>query len=274
MSKIITFKNKQYSVPSSWDEITLRQQLEVSRANDEFKTDVTKHLSLIAGYTGVPVDIIRKSTPQEVAPLFKHLTFINEPIPDKPVMEFEFKGHHYTVVKNLMEQEFQDYISMEIALQNNKEHTYEALPLLMAIMCKRKKEDGTLESLDDYDLNERAEEFLDVPISIANGLMVFFYQLEKNYRMLSLLSSHQDKAILMRANEVENTLKEQDGKGLLYKLLIFLMRIYLKSLKEGVMKSSNTTQSKSFIQRWRMTCKKWRIKKPSIKRKQKDKKNN
>lgn len=255
----IEFKGKEYEVPTSWSEVSLGKQIEVSRASNEFTSETTKRLALIAGYTGIDVDVIKKSTPNEVAPLFKELKFMTKEIPSKPRMKFVHKGHEYHVSQNLMEQEFQDYVSMEIALDKHKENMYEALPLLMAILCKRRKEQGGLESLDDYDINKRAEEMEQVPITIARGLMVFFYQLEKTYKLSSLLSSNQENLILMKVKETRNTLNKLDGKGLLFRLQIFLLRIYLKYLEHGLTKYLSSTRSKSSTPIWKKIFKKLRI---------------
>jgi len=270
--KTIEFKGEKYKVPTSWSEITLEKQIQVSNDQTEFKNDITKKLSLISAYAEIPIDIIKHSTPAEAGKLFQHMKFLKNDIPDKQIAEFTFKGDKYYVAQNLLDSEFQDYLSMEIAIQNNEGKIYNALPQMIAVLCKKQKEDGELETLDDYDVNERAEMFKQLPISIANGLAVFFYQSEKISKIRSLLYSNKNQIILKKAEEVENTLKKQGGKGLLSRLLIGILLSYIRYIKRIAQKSSNSTQSKSFTHKWKMICRKFAIKNLSINKKQKNKK--
>jgi len=255
--KKITWKDREITIPTKWEEISLKQQIQVSIDNEKYTNEITKKLALISGYCGIPIVEIKRSTPDEVAPLFKHMKFLGEPIPEDPLMEFEFKGEKYYVMQNLVKQEFQDFISLETALSNEENDTYKALPMIIAIMAKRKKDNGETESLDDYDVEERAKLFEDLPISIANGIGVFFYRNVKVFTMASQLFSQPEKVIAMKLLEVESTLSKSVGGGLLHRLLVALLRIYLRFLKRNVKLLWDTTPSKSFIQRWKQTFKKF-----------------
>lgn len=222
--KKFKFKGKQYECPTSWDEVTLEMQIKVSEDAQEFKTDSTKLISLLSGYSGIPIDELKHSTPSEVSKLFKYLEFIKDPIPDKPVLSFTFNDEIYNVSNNLLEQEFQDYISLEAALQNNENDVYKSLPLIVAIMAKK---DG--ETLDDYNPEERAEEFKKLPISTANGIAVFFYQSVNGLQISSQLFSNPQALIQMKKEEVESSLNKLGG-GVLRSALRVVLRIYMKYL--------------------------------------------
>ncbi|MFW6377360.1 MAG: hypothetical protein ACOCZ5_01815 [bacterium] len=240
--KTIDFRGQQYTIPTSWDDITLEKQMRVSQHKQQYKNKYTEKLALVSGYCDIPIDEIKKSTVSEASNLFKHLKFLSKKRDNKPIYEFKFKGDNYTVVQNLGETEFQDYVSFETAIQNFSGDTIQALPYMLAILCKKKKDNGELESLDDYDIEERAEMFKQLKITIAEPLSLFFYQSEMISRIASNLYSNPAKAILMKAEEAENTLKKADGKGLLSKLLIGILRKYVKFIKKDAMKYSNSIQ--------------------------------
>lgn len=258
--KTLMWKDRKIDIPTKWEEITLKQQIQVSTDSEQYTNETTKKLALISGYCGIPVQEIKRATPDEVAPLFQHMKFLAEPIPEKPLMEFEFRGEKYYVIQNLAKQEFQDFISLEAALSNENNDTYKALPTIIAIMAKRKKANGETESLDDYDVEERAKVFEELPISIANGIGVFFYHNVKVSTMASQLFSKPEKGIAMKVREVENSLNRSAGGGLLHRLLRGILKIYLRFLKRNVKSLLGSTPSKSFTVRWKQTFRKLRTK--------------
>jgi len=259
--KTITFNNKKYKCPTSWDEITLEQQIKVSKDTEHFKTDTTKRIALISGYLGIDVDEVRKSDVKTIAPLFKHLSFLNTPIPEEPQHEFMFKGEKYYVAQNLVMQEFQDFVSLENILHDTKDNVMEALPYILAILAKRKKDNDEFESIDDYDVEQRAELFKQLPISIANGIAVFFYASESLSMAISQLSSNQNQAIQRKADEVLSTLKPQRGQGLFTRWLIGMLRIYMKFIKRRATKYFTSIQRKSSTKKWKLTFRKSKLRK-------------
>ena len=221
--KQIQYKGVKYSVPTSWEEVPISKLIELNDDEQTFKTGSTKKLAFISAFVGIPVEVIRKSKVQEVSKLFKYLGFIAEDLPSDPIYEFEFRGDTYSVKESLVEQEFQDFVSMETVLADNEGHMYKALPTMLAIMCKKEGE-----SLDDYDVGARAKMFLDLPVTIAHPLSVFFYAQEKVSKMLSLVSSRQELVIQMKRKEVLDTLKKQGGTAWLIRLQTGLLRSLIK----------------------------------------------
>jgi hypothetical protein len=221
--------------------------------NDQklFKTELTKQLAYISSFIGIDVDVIKKSNVTNIAKLFRHLNFLSVPLPEKPITEFEFKGETYSINDILLKQEFQDFISIEIALSDKGGDVLNALPLLISIMCKRKGE-----SLDDYDVEERAKIFLDLPVTITNGLSVFFLSNEKMSKVLSQLSSQQKSLIQMKAKSLLTILKPQVGRGLLIRLQIFLLRSWIKYTMLQPIKFSISMQLKFFIIKCKRICRK------------------
>ena len=252
--KTIQFNNVKYSIPQGWDEVTLEQQIKVTADAEHFTTDTTKRISILSGYMGIHVDELRHANISKVAPLFKHLKFIGTDIPTKQVVEFDFEGNHYHVGQNIVEQEFQDFVSLENALQGTQGDIMKALPLVVAILSKRMV-DGEFETLDDYDVEARAEAFKRLPISIANGIAVFFYTSVSTFTEISPLFSNPKSLLEKKADYLHNTLKPQAGQGWLMRLQIGMLRVYVRFIKRNAAKYFTSTPRKFFIVRWKEKCK-------------------
>ena len=108
----------------------------------------------------------------------------------------------------------------------------ELMPSIIAVMAKRKLKNG-IESLDDFNLEERSKEFLGLPISIANGIMVFFYSVTKVLGEVSqLYSSPHENLIVPKVREAESIIKQQVGQGWLMNYVISILHNYLKSIEQ------------------------------------------
>ena len=242
--KKIKLNGKSYSCPESWAEITLKQQMQVSADSEAIELEQLKKYAILSGYAGIPIQELKRAKITDLTQLFKSIEFLNKDLPSTPLTEFDFNGKHYYVGQNIIEMEFQDFISMENAIAETSGNTYNAMPTILAIMCKQKKDNGVLESLDEYDVLKRAKEFEALPISIAHGLSLFFSTSEKVYSTIIQLFSNPDsqKALVMnRIDSAENTLKELDGKGWLTRLQTGILRYWLKSTRRHVDKHFTST---------------------------------
>lgn len=237
--KKIKFKDIEYTIPTKWEEVTLEKQIQVSEAEKEFTNETFKRIALLSGYAGIPVDVLKKSTTSEVAPLIKELKFLNEDLPKEKVNEFEFKGEKYIVAQSLIDQEFQDFVSIETAFSMYKDSSYKAIPLVLAVLCRKEGE-----TLDNYDLQKRAELFKELPMTIVEPIRVFFYHIGITSSIVTQLSTKdvQEELIKQKIAECKAMLNKQDGGALYTRLLRGMLRKYLKYLELAWEKSSNSTQ--------------------------------
>lgn len=235
--KKIKIKKVEYSCPENWHEITLRQQLEVSKLNEKYTGEIDRKLAILSAYANIPMDILKTEKIDRMVELFNCIKFISEDLPHVQLIEFDFNGKHYYTGQNLLESEFQDFISIQNAIESYSGDTFNALPIIIAIMAKQKKADGTLESLDDYDVHKRAEEFMDLPITTANSIAFFFASSIRLQENLIQFYSNPKELAMKQIEEVENILKKQDGQAWHIRLLYGILRRYIKSIKKDVDKS-------------------------------------
>jgi len=243
--KQIKLNGKSYSCPESWDEVTLKQQMQVTADSDRIELEQLKKFAILSGYAGIPIQELKRAKIQDLTQLFKAIEFLNIDMPSTPLIEFDFNGKHYYCGQNLIEMEFQDFISIENAIAETSGQTYNAMPTILAIMCKQKHANGALESLDEYDVVARAKEMEALPISIAHGLSLFFSTSEKIYSTISLLflnPESQKELVMKQIDSAENTLKELAGRGLLTRLRNGILRYWLKSTRRQLNSRFTSTQ--------------------------------
>lgn len=258
--KIIQFNNKKYEIPTSWDDVTLKMQMQVSTISHQEK--YVKTLGLLGGYTGIPVEELKSAKVNDLERVMKHLTFLSKEISDKPVMEFDYKGNHYTIPPTIIEQQFQDYVAIQTAIAEYGDNQWLVTPYILAVMCKRNNE----ESIDDFDIRERAKEFNDIPVTIANGIAGFFLNSSLGYKSIMMLSSPevQRETVQSKIEELNlllSQLKKQRGGNLLIRLWVMISQKYTKYLNKNLEKYFNSQQSKSLKTKWKQMFSRFQLKK-------------
>lgn len=220
-------KFQNYYIPTSWNEITLKQQLEVERLTKEHPE--YSSIALIAGYLDQDVDQIKRLHINEIKNILHELTFISTAIPNEVLHEFMYKGEKYTVMETLLKGQFQDFLTIETVLQNHKGNEYRALPYIIAVLAKKQGE-----TLDSFDLEERAKHFMDLPLLIANNIY-FFFAVTKTLSEVDSKTVLQnlDQQVSGSINSLLGTPMKRDGGGLLIRLQKVMLRTYLKYLLKG-----------------------------------------
>jgi len=237
--KTIKFNEKEYEVPTKWEEVTLRDQMVVSEIQDS--ETYIKSIALLAGYCRLPVNELKKANITEVTKLFELLSFVNTPMQEEPISTFRYKGEEWNVHDTLLNGEFQDFIAVETIMKNNGNNVYKSLPMLIAILAKKHGE-----HLDDYEdqLNERAEFFMELPITIANSLAVFFYSIANQHSTNMGVYSNLNEIVQSKIKECKNITKKQGGLPLRYRFLNLILRFYLKFLELNWTRFWHSSQSK------------------------------
>lgn len=247
--KTVELLGKNYTYPTNWDDVTISDYQRIRKYIDEFNdveqveaddlNDLLKQINLIAAYTNIPVQTLRKEKPSKLFNMINDLKFLSTDIPSKQVVEFVFKDKTYSVIQSLLNQEFQDYISLENLIQ--QDNLIAVLHLIVSVLSRERFD----ETLDDYDVHQRGELFKDLPITVANNIAVFFYQCAKSYSITSQLYSNPEELVETKLNELTICLNELDGKGWLTRLQVGIIRRYIKYIKPKWMKSLRSIVPKS-----------------------------
>jgi len=267
--KEITFNNKKYNIPTEWQDVNVGMAIKAGELSDVLPD--TPFISILAGYSGIPVKELTTSKLEDIQEIVKLLDFIYEDYKPVPRFEFEFKGEKYSAPMDLVEQQFGDFVSIQTILYNNKEMPVKGLARIIAVMCKK---DG--ESIDTIDVNAREELFKELPITIARDVEGFFLGILKAYNISFRLSSvveEMEKSILLQLKELKDIMKlrkEQSGGFSLTRLWIGYFQIYLWYFQKLLEKYFNSTRTKHSKENWKMIYRKLFI--TPLNRKQRSKK--
>lgn len=249
--KRVILNGLEYNIPTSWEDITIKDYQRIYKQigiyNESVKKekinefdDVMEIIKLISVYSSIPEKELKIANINDVVGIINDMSFIKDEIPSKQIVEFKFKNKTYNVIQSLHKQQFQDYVSLENIIQRG--NNVENMHYILAIMAR----EGVDETLDDYDVDERAKEFLNLDIITANNISVFFSSLEKVYTQISTLYSHPKEVIQMKAQEVMNSLNALDGQGwftrwqigITKRLIIYLEKKSMKYFTSRVPKYS------------------------------------
>lgn len=249
--KQIVFNDKTYNIPTEWGDVTLQMLIRSSELVDLLPD--APIIAIISAYTGIPIDQLKESHIAEVNSIIVDLGFVTVPYEPKPNNEFRWKNCKYSSEIDLVNQSFGDWVSVQTALNNFKDEPEKALPRMMAILCKK---DG--EKLDDFNLNERTTEFMELPMTVAKDVEAFFLLSKNAYNAIILLSStekEQEELVLIKLQELQNIMKKRKAELGIFsptRLLIGIYQIYLNYLEQALVKFFNSQVSnqpkKTYIQ--------------------------
>lgn len=249
------FNNKDYQIPQEWIDVTVSMLIQAALLSELLED--ASIIAIISAYTGIPVKELKLNQRDEVLKIIDLMAFISKPYEPIPRTSFEFQGQKYSCEDDLINQRFEDFVSIQTTLYNNREEPTKALSRLLAIYCKK---DG--ETLDDFNLDERSKLMEGVSMTIAKDIEAFFLHSLNAYKSISLLSSTQDEQrsiVLENLKELRSTIKkskEQIGGFSLTKLQIGIFQIYLWLWQKELVKYYNTQPIKHSKKLWKAICKK------------------
>jgi hypothetical protein len=256
---IIKVNDIEYNIPTSWDEITIGQQIEISELVN--RDESFRNIHMISTYTGIPMEILQRMNINDFKKILNIMKFLKEEHNPVVIKSFVHKGNIYFLADSMLKGETQDFLSIEGILKRFKDNPTKALPYIVAITCKRQGE-----TLTDYDAVQRGEEFLDLPYSTVNNIWFFFAETGNMLsNSIKQYLSLQDKAMEASLSYSESMVKQSDGQGLYKKLAKTYLLWYIKSTRKSWKNFSTTIQSGFSKPTWRNVFQKNRSKNLKIK---------
>lgn len=249
------FLKKVYNIPESWDDVSVDMVIKAQELSELM--DEAPLIAIIHCYTGIPLKELKASNVKDVNDILETMAFIRKPYQPKASTSFEFDGSEYGCEEDLVNQKFEDWVSIQTTLYNFREEQYKALPKLLAILCKKKGE-----VLDDIDLEERTNLFRQLPITKAKNIEGFFLQKQEEYKVITQLYSiikEGENIVLDKLEELKNTLKQRKAQTGIFsstRLVIGIYQIYLKLVKKLLVKYYNSEHIKPLRITWRQTFRK------------------
>lgn len=197
------------TVPTSWDEITLRQFTSLVRMQDEKEGDQPSVVDLMAALTNTDRKFIYSLPSDFAETIMGHLIFLNTPLDENPKSEVEINGETYKI--NYMEKlKFGEYTDANSVMQNDK-FDYASL---LAILCRREGEKYDDDFIADK-LDIRTEMWNNQPITKVYPLIAFFLTLSvtSGTRLEQYLTTTEDQ-LLQLVKDIKSSVKCGGGTKL------------------------------------------------------------
>lgn len=154
----------EWTVPESWDDITLGQLIELDALNEEVPS-LTKVVSVL---TGKPLDIVEQLPLQFTNAILSKMEFIKERPEIEPSVSCEIGGERYSV--NVVEDmRLGEFVAVETVLSADKDDVAGVL----AVVCRKGGEVYDTE-FENKVVGERKKMFLDAPCTKVLPVVAFF----------------------------------------------------------------------------------------------------
>lgn len=208
------------TIPTKWEDITLKQFCELMRVYDKDDKDILDVLEVLSGKSKAE---LRQMPADFIDTMLQHLQFMNIPLNIKADSKIIINGEEYKV-NHTEKLKFGEWTDAETVL---KEKDYAGL---LAILARK---DGEIYD-DDFIANElekRVELFNSLPITKALVLLNFFLKLKLRYILFSQKSLENSKeAVESLVQSIKSSLKDGDGK----KLDLIYAKIKLRRLEKSL----------------------------------------
>lgn len=213
------------TVPSSWNEITLKKYQEIEAFYDESQ-DNFNVMDVLHIMIDKDIDYINSLPAEFLDIILDKLSFLSEK-PDfgEPTNKITINNEIYTVhFENQLK--VGEYIAADTILKNDK-HNYAAL---LAILCRK---DGEIydSKFENEVIEDRIKLFENQPVIKVMGLIQFFFLLSNLSSATTLLYSNIEEAINLTQEHIETLRKNGEISRLSMRSAMKKLKKLRKSIK-------------------------------------------
>ena len=224
---------KQYSLPKSWEEVTLKQFQELQRAYNDEKKEVSI-VDLISIMANKPKSEVQQLPTSFAELIMNELGFIMEqPEQEKPVPYIIIDEKKY-MVNYLEKMKTGEWVDVNSVIKDDPKN-YAAM---LAILCRLEGEAYD----DDFianKLEERIEMFLRQPITKILPIVAFFLELWLVFRKNSQLYTQIEEQL----NSIQKNIESSTNVGAIRKRFL-IWRV--NRLRKSLLSSNSTSQRHYF----------------------------
>lgn len=172
----------------------------------DFLTNEGNEIGQVSAIMGQPKDYVRQLSPEDITKVIEAFKSVIE----NPVAEHKYKWNKYGFVPDINKISFGEWLDLE---SNCKDFPKNLNKILSILYRPISSEIGTKYKIEPYTAEHltNCDDFNDMPLSVANGALVFFSNIENELLNLSLefldttMTSEMMKAITM----MEEALKQR-----------------------------------------------------------------
>lgn len=189
-----------WSVPESWDEVTLKTYQKLETVYEDNKTPAV--IDIITAITEHSKEEVEQLPIDFVESLLQRLEWlVEQPKWPEPSNKITIGGEEY-IINVQQKLKTGEYVAFDTVLKNAP-HNYAAM---LAILCRK---DGEIydSKFEAEKLNDRIKLFEEQPVMKVMALISFFLQLFEVLTIPSLLCSEVEEEINRIAHSIENSQK-------------------------------------------------------------------
>lgn len=194
-----------FSIPTSWDDITLLQFQDICRMYNGAKPTM---LDFISYFTQKPKDELEQYPTPIIMELTKQLSYLDKDITKvSPNNEVDIDGDIYRINKEEV-MKFKEFVDSQTVMQNDSRN----YAMLLAILCRKEGEiyDDDFISMK---LNERVRMFENTKINKVTPLISFFLSSLLISRMdMEQFSNNLKEQVTRLLDNIESSARNGDGR--------------------------------------------------------------
>lgn len=169
------FKQVELTIPLKWEEVTVEQFQKLQVLNkDDYKSDLLYMVDVISVLANSTADIIHNIDFGSLNMLIEQMIFVQTPISNKKKEIVSIGEEKYKWIGDFNSINVGEAISIEQIIDLEELSFTMSFDVVLAVLLRKVKEDGTLEEFDAKKFEEHRELFSKIPITDVYGMIIFF----------------------------------------------------------------------------------------------------
>lgn len=163
---------KTYNIPTSWDEVSVRQFTQLYRFKNENSNELLGAVNLISAISDIDTSILLQMDIDDFKKLTTQVEFITTEVPKVSVDYLEIGEDKYYLYTDFNKLTTGEVITLETILESSNFDVHKVMSDLLCLFLRKK--DGDKFEKFTTDMLKRKEMFLELPVSQVYHVFGFF----------------------------------------------------------------------------------------------------
>lgn len=165
--------NKTYNIPTSWDEVSVRQFNQLYRFKNENSNELLGVVNLISAISDIDTSILLQMDIDDFKSLTSQVEFVTTEVPKVEVDYLEVNGDKYYLYTDFNKLTTGEVITLETILESSNFDIHKVMTDLLCLFLRKKDSEGRFEKFTT-DMLKRKDMFLELPVSQIYHVFGFF----------------------------------------------------------------------------------------------------
>lgn len=163
---------KTYNIPTSWDEVSVRQFTQLYRFKNENSNELLGAVNLISAISDIDTSILLQMDIDDFKKLTTQVEFVTTEVPKVNVDYLEIGEDKYYLYTDFNKLTTGEVITLETILESSNFDVHKVMSDLLCLFLRKK--DGDKFEKFTTDMLKRKEMFLELPVSQVYHVFGFF----------------------------------------------------------------------------------------------------